>query len=545
MQFPRIETPRLADMQAKQGAVVARFLTFAQRKSSLVIELYNSAFYKQKPTWDKIANFVYGDLCPNSEIRREVIDVQFHPVKMLIFVKFSSDNWRDKVVEKLQSNEGVIWKEYGVKIKGYSLDAEVKHFRLLGVSPETTADDIKKSFLDVGIGEVMEIKKGLLDERRMPGVSNGTWSLRVKITDPEKFIPSYIHRRDEGELWSLNFEGRVFCCWKCGSGSHIGDKCRDQMKTFEEVFNSSNPDFIKPTWATVVRSGQGVTDLQDQRNKEMESRLKEYNKRHRSKDSHGASAVQKEQQFDNKVHHSVGADQGLESSVTDTVILDTIDGRVQQLTEPMPETQVVKDNAPPGATCLEEGNQELKTSDISLVFGPGASTLAQELSPKVSDKETPLSETNLSNIDSSTPLRKRSRGRRRIRNSGRSSQSSPSPVRPPLQKQKLDEVDQQCIIDNRDQGQQDDLLDPGDKKLESEAAVGKEPGNLSDSGDWGDTSIEEGGMQASGDNLGERMESSEGTVGQRGSNSAQKEAEYEPPDRNASSTANPVDPKDP
>ena len=33
--------------------------------------------------------------------------------------------------------------------------------------------------------------------------------------------------------------------------------------------------------------------------------------------------------------------------------------------------------------------------------------------------------------DSSTPLRQRSRGRRRARNSGRSSFSSPSPIRPP------------------------------------------------------------------------------------------------------------------
>ena len=279
MQFPRIETPRLTDMKAKQSAIVARFLTFAQRKSSLVVELYNTVFYKQKPNWDKIANFVYGDLCPQSDLRREVIDVQFHPVKMLIFLKFSDDNWRDKAVERLQSSEGVIWKEYNVKVKGYSLDAEVKHFRVLGVSPETSAAEIKQLFAEVGIGEVLDIKKGMLDERRMPGVSNGTWSLRVKISDPEKYIPSYIHRRDEGEIWSLNFEGRVFCCWKCGSGDHIGDKCRDQTKTFEEVFNSSNPDFTKPTWATVVRSGKGVSDLQEERTRKMELRLKQLNRR--------------------------------------------------------------------------------------------------------------------------------------------------------------------------------------------------------------------------------------------------------------------------
>ena len=75
--------------------------------------------------------------------------------------------------------------------------------------------------------------------------------------DPERAIPSYIHRRDEGELWSLNFEGRLFCCWKCGSNSHIGDKCRDQSKIFEEIFSGSSDSNCngQPTWAAVVRSG--------------------------------------------------------------------------------------------------------------------------------------------------------------------------------------------------------------------------------------------------------------------------------------------------
>ena len=103
-------------MNAKQGAIVARFLTFFQRKTSLVIELYNAAFYRQKPTWDKIADFVYGDLCPNAEVKRHIKYVQFHPVKMLIFIKFSEDMWRDAVVEKLQSEGGVIWKSYDVRV---------------------------------------------------------------------------------------------------------------------------------------------------------------------------------------------------------------------------------------------------------------------------------------------------------------------------------------------------------------------------------------------------------------------------------------------
>ena len=54
----RVETPTLNEMKAKQGAIVAKFMTFFRRKSTCVIEMYTKSFYKQKPTWDKIADFV-------------------------------------------------------------------------------------------------------------------------------------------------------------------------------------------------------------------------------------------------------------------------------------------------------------------------------------------------------------------------------------------------------------------------------------------------------------------------------------------------------
>ena len=278
----RFETPSLNEMRAKQGAIVAKFMTFFKRKSTLVIEMYETSFYRQKPNWDKIADFIHNDLCNTSELRKGVMDVQFHPVKMLLFIRFSEESLRDATVARLQSAEGVTWSDYRVKVKGYSLDAQVKFIRLLGVSPETEVDEIKTTFFDLGIGEVMEIKKGLLDAGRLPGVTNGTWILRVKILDPDKVIPSYIHRRDEGELWSLNFEGRVFCCWKCGSGYHIGDKCRDQTRTFDEIFSgvdNHEGEFVKPTWAAVVRSGQGESEAHLNKVNEMESKLKEDNQR--------------------------------------------------------------------------------------------------------------------------------------------------------------------------------------------------------------------------------------------------------------------------
>ena len=278
----RVETPSLNQMRAKQGAIVAKFMTFFKRKSTLVVEMYETAFYRQKPNWDRIAEFIHTDLCPTAELRKAVKDVQFHPVKMLLFIKCSEERYRDEIVMKIQSEQGVVWSDYRVRVKGYSLDAQVKFIRLLGVSPETTEDEIRTTFRDENIGEVMDLKKGLLDATRLPGVTNGTWTMRVRIADAEKIIPSYIHRRDEGELWSLNFEGRVFCCWKCGNGSHIGDKCRDQSRTFEEIFggvDSVVDEFVKPTWAAVVRSGNGENEAHASRVKEMERKVREENLR--------------------------------------------------------------------------------------------------------------------------------------------------------------------------------------------------------------------------------------------------------------------------
>ena len=263
----RIETPSLNDMRARQGAVVSKFMTFMNRKNTLMIELYERAFYTRKPGWDLLANFVYNDLCPTDELRQNLEDVQFHPVKMIIFIKFRSEVIRDQVVTRLQTMNGVLWTDYGVSVRGHSLDANVKIIRILGVSPETTAEDIKTTFVEVGVGEVVDLRRGYLDPRRLPGVTNGTWLARVKILDPNKHIPPYIIRREEGELWSLNFEGRRFVCWKCGSPDHIGDKCKDQERTFEEVFGDEGEDVAPLSWAAVVKGdsvlGEDVRSRRD------------------------------------------------------------------------------------------------------------------------------------------------------------------------------------------------------------------------------------------------------------------------------------------
>ena len=261
----RIETTTLNEMRARQGAVVGKFMNFLQRKNTVVIDLYDRAFFAKRPTWEQLANFVYNDLCSNDILRGDLVDVQLHSVKMLLFLKFKSEQIRDEVALKLQNRNGVMWTEFGVSVRGYSLDATMKVITVLGASPETDEEEIKAAFQEAGLGEVIEATKGFLDPRRLPGVTNGKWKVRVKIEDPDKDIPSYIIRKEEGELWSLLFDGRRFVCWKCGSSEHIGDKCRDPEKTFEEVFGQR--DEAGPvSWAAIVKGKAGVgPDLSEKR----------------------------------------------------------------------------------------------------------------------------------------------------------------------------------------------------------------------------------------------------------------------------------------
>ena len=89
-----------------------------------------------------------------------------------------------------------------------------------------------------------------------------------------------MHHQDDGELWSLNYDGKRFVCWKCGSPMHIGDRCNNQGRTFHELFNGSETDdtFEKPTWAAIVRSGVPKSEEERRKEEEMELKIKENNK---------------------------------------------------------------------------------------------------------------------------------------------------------------------------------------------------------------------------------------------------------------------------
>ena len=159
-------------------------------------------------------------------------------------------------------------------------------------------------------------------------------------------------------------------------------------------------------------------------------------------------------------------------------------------------------------TPMHGEEEKAEATDMSYVFGPGASELQVKLSCNSSKSESETSCTE-SKQGTSTP-RKQSRGRRRTRNSGRSSQSSPSPIRPPekdLKKVRLDEKAPTVRFFATDDGEKSDILDPGEQ-IQSTVNQGREGDEgeggskevsdmvpidnagtteqLSDSGDWGE-----------------------------------------------------------
>ena len=56
---PRHDAPSVASLQLQRSTTVSKFLTFFQRKNTVVVEIYGQPFYTKRPTWEDMAEFVY------------------------------------------------------------------------------------------------------------------------------------------------------------------------------------------------------------------------------------------------------------------------------------------------------------------------------------------------------------------------------------------------------------------------------------------------------------------------------------------------------
>ena len=120
------------DVQSREE--IRKFLNFYKRKNSVCVDLYQPAFYTKKPNWEDLAEFVYSVLSIGSKsgpglIRSAVKDVQLHPVKKLLFLKFTDQLIRDEVATRLQA--GLVRPAFDTTVTGWAMDKPVERFRVL------------------------------------------------------------------------------------------------------------------------------------------------------------------------------------------------------------------------------------------------------------------------------------------------------------------------------------------------------------------------------------------------------------------------------
>ena len=215
----------------------------------MCVDLCQPAFYSRKPNWEDLAEFVYSVLAEGGtsspqQVRAAVVDIQLHPVKKLLFLKFTDQVIRDEVATRLQS--GLTWPAFATTVTGWGMDKPVERIRVLGASPETDERGVR-SILGA-YGEVLEARKGFIS-KKLPGCTNGIWNVKL-ILEENKLLPPFLIMKEEGEVWQLA-TGEVSVCWKCGKSGHIGDKCHQDVSVSAASLASPAVS-LQPSWAHVV-----------------------------------------------------------------------------------------------------------------------------------------------------------------------------------------------------------------------------------------------------------------------------------------------------
>ena len=248
---------------------IKNFLGFYKRTDSVYIDLYQPEFYRRRPTWEEMAVFVSQQLCLTGTLRAALKDIQLHPVKKHLFLKFRDTVSRDTVATKLKN--GVEWPAFEAEVHGWAMDKPVIVVRIHGVSPESSKQEIENVMSRYG--EVLDAEIGYISKKLLPGVTNGTWTVKM-ILEEVKVLPSFVFMKEEGEVWQVTHENQVNVCWKCGMSGHIGARCNQPTLTFDALdvdqaateVQGSGPGVR--SWAHVVRTGvqtgQNISELQKQ-----------------------------------------------------------------------------------------------------------------------------------------------------------------------------------------------------------------------------------------------------------------------------------------
>ena len=245
------------------------FLTMFKRKNCVVIDLSRPEFFRRKPSMSEIGDWVGDHLCQEEDLMAAIQDVQLHPLRCNIYIKFSETGVRDRVADKLL--RGVQWPDWNVTVYGGALDKPITVVRLKGVNPDTKEEEIRNTMEEYG--KVVGVRRGVLC-RRFPGISDGSWLVRMLLGEEGKpRLPSLIYCLEDGEIWQVLHDHQQRVCYKCGRGGHIGDRCAEQPLTLQEL--SVARDVPRLQGEENQLSWAGVVKGQERRDREEENRRHE------------------------------------------------------------------------------------------------------------------------------------------------------------------------------------------------------------------------------------------------------------------------------
>ena len=193
----------------------------AHRTNSFAIDLSTVYSRDQLPNRLEMFKFIHKQLGLKTE---EIVDISSHTFLPQVYVKVKTEQILERVEAKMMQGVKVFQKD--VTLYGWRCGVPIITARIHNTNYDTSEERIKEVMTKYG--EVVSLERGRVDYFKTSFVSDGTWLIRIR-PQQGKGLPSIIYYEDENkniDVWAVNFDGKVFACWKCGGQNHRGDTCR-------------------------------------------------------------------------------------------------------------------------------------------------------------------------------------------------------------------------------------------------------------------------------------------------------------------------------
>eukprot|EP00092_Neocalanus_flemingeri_P040630 GFUD01044241.1.p1 GENE.GFUD01044241.1~~GFUD01044241.1.p1 ORF type:complete len:493 (+),score=123.44 GFUD01044241.1:119-1597(+) len=199
---------------------IAAGANFFKRKRTVCVDLTGLTQGRwMAPYPDAFTDFLRKDVKIDLA---KVESVSIHPLAPYCLVKLKNDEYFEETLARVK--DGLLWSGKGM-VSGFRCDDVFTEVKILGVSPETSKDEVQ-AYMQV-FGEIIgAIRIGRVKGTNIP---DGTYYMRMILTES---IPSMVPHSEDGEMWVVRHEGQDLTCFKCFGTGHMSKDCEDQPNHF-------------------------------------------------------------------------------------------------------------------------------------------------------------------------------------------------------------------------------------------------------------------------------------------------------------------------